>query len=95
MHSPGEDAADDHPQKRDGTVQRTQNGAENRAKTGNVQKLDQEDLGRAHFHIVHAVRHFAGGRRTVGIRAEHFLHKSAVDKIPREKAEQSQNEIHP
>ena len=95
MHGSGEHAADNHPQQGDGAVQSAQNRTEHGAETGNVQQLNQKDLGGTHLHIVHTVGHLAGGRRPIGIRAEHLFHKSPVHEVPTEQTGKRQHKIHP
>ena len=87
--------SDYDPQESYGTVEGTKDRPEDGAKTGNVQQLDQKHLGRAHLHIVHTVRHFAGRRGAVGIRPEHLFHNGAIHTIPSQQPCQGQHKIHP
>ena len=95
MYGTGEHASDYDPQESYGTVEGTKDRSEDGAKTGNVQQLDQKHLGRAHLHIVHTVRHFAGRRGAVGIRPEHLFHNGAIHTIPSQQPCQGQHKIHP
>ena len=55
VHRTHEDAAQRDPQKSHGTERRSQNRAEDRTRTGDVEQLDQKDPPARHGHVVYAV----------------------------------------
>ena len=95
MHGTGEHAADHDPHEGYGAIEGTKDRPKDRPKPGDVQQLDQKHLGGAHLHIVHTVRHFAGGRGTVGVRPKHFFHNGSINEIPTQQPRKGQHKIHP
>ena len=66
VHRTHEDAAQRDPQKSHGTERCSQNRAEDRTRTGDVEQLDQKDPPARHGHVVYAVEErfarYAAGR---------------------------------
>ena len=75
-----EDGTEDYPQEHDRSETGTHQGSEDRARTCDVQKLDQICFPGLHRDIVHSVLQ-AIGRSLSLIRGEDLLHKSSVDEI--------------
>ena len=90
MHSPAENAAQNHPQKRGRPVERAEDGADDGPEPGDVQQLDKKNLVARQFDVVHAVLFAFDGRGARRVDAEDFLHKGPVDII----AAEQQGEAH-
>ena len=80
VHTAGENRTEGNPQEHDRSPQSTLHCAEDRAESGDVQKLNHKQLPLRQDDIVHAVVDLDGGRFTV-IRAEGVFHDLAVNEI--------------
>ena len=85
----GEDGAEGDPQENDGAPQSALKRAEDRAKAGNVQKLDHKELPFRQDNIVHTVVDLDGRGLTV-IRPEGVFDDLTVDKIAADQQCQTQ-----
>ena len=93
MHSTGKHGTKGNPQKYNRSPQRTLHRAEDGAKSGNVQKLNQKQLPCRHDDIVNAVIDRDSRCLTI-VRAECIVHKQAVDKIPAYQNQQTYKETY-
>ena len=93
VHSAGEDGAEDDPEQGRGAVLGAQDGAEDRAKSGDVEELDEIDLPHGHGHVVHAVGHGLGGRGTAAVDPEDFLRQHAVDGVACDEQDEAEEEV--
>ena len=84
MHCTGKNAAKDDPEQRGRTVECAHNGAEHRAKAGNVEQLDEEDLPAGQNDVVHAVGFGAYRSEPFGINFEDFFNKDAINGVPQD-----------
>ena len=89
MDRTGEDGAEGDPQENDGAPQSALKRAEDRAKAGNVQKLDHKELPLRQDNIVHTVVDLDGRGLTV-IGAEGVLNDLAVDEVAADQQCQTQ-----
>ena len=92
VHGPHEDAAEGDPQKGHGTEAGAEDGSEDRARTGNVEQLDQENPPARQRHVIHAVIKPSAGCFGSGVGPCNPLQITPIGKIGRDKQGQTDQE---
>ena len=80
VHAACENSAEGDPEEYDRSPEGALHGSEDRAKTGDIQKLDEKQLPLRHDNVVHAVIN-TDSRSLPVIRCEGIIHDFAIDEI--------------
>ena len=89
VHRTGEDAAQDNPQIGRRTVEDAHDGAEDGARAGNVEELDEQHAPQRQRHVVHAVLMRVAGHFGRGVWLEDALHHRSVEEVTQKEADES------